>query len=130
MDPSLKYIPQFMYLHMFNEDSKSDAYFTLNIGNGEMSQLLNSDSKLSRKIMKAEKDASLLYTEASFTKFPDLILTDTSFTDRQVISDANPQEKGFGWGSIEPVRWTTDQGRELKGLLVKPYDFDLRKNIR
>ena len=123
-DPSLKYLPPSICLHVFNEDVKSDAYFKLDLENGDLSRLLGSDKKLSRRIITAEDSPTVLYTEESFSRFPDLILSDTTFREQQTISEANSQQKLFGWGSIEQVRWQSDQGREIEGLLVKPADFD------
>lgn len=123
-DPSLEYLPHSIYLHVFNEKEKSDAYCQLDMENGEMTKLLSSDNKLSRRIIKSKESSTLLFTEESFSTFPNLILSDTTFRKQQTISDANPQQKLFGWGSIEQVRWKSDQGREIEGLLVKPADFD------
>ncbi len=126
--PSSKHIPEIIRLHVFNEDSKSDAYYQLNIEDGELTPLLRSSSKLSRKIIKAKESAAILFTEESFSRFPDLMLSDTTCLDQQKISDANPQQQTFAWGSIEQVKWKSGQGRDLEGLLVKPADFDPAKN--
>lgn len=126
-DPSLQEIPPFIYVHVFNENSKSESYYRLAIENGEITELLSSDKKLNRRIIKSKESSTILFTEESFSRFPDLILTDTTFREQQVISEANPQQKSFGWGSIEQLRWKSDQGREIEGLLVKPAGFDPAK---
>ena len=40
------------------------------------------------------------------------------------VSDANPQQKDYLWGSAELVEWTSNDGVELQGMLFKPDGFD------
>ena len=44
-----------------------------------------------------------------------------------MISDAIPQQARYRWGTIEHVYWTSLDGQQLRGLLVKPDDFDPSK---
>jgi dipeptidyl aminopeptidase/acylaminoacyl peptidase len=41
-----------------------------------------------------------------------------------LISDANPQQKNYNWGTSELVNWTSLNGKELRGMLIKPEDFN------
>ena len=43
------------------------------------------------------------------------------------MSDANPQQNQYNWGSIELVDWISLDGKKLKGMLVKPENFDASK---
>ena len=65
-----------------------------------------------------------LYTRESYTDFPNLRLTDNLTTEATVITNANPQQSDFGWGTAEEYRWIDHEGRELRGILVKPTGFD------
>jgi dipeptidyl aminopeptidase/acylaminoacyl peptidase len=76
--------------------------------------------------MKARRGSQLVVTRGTFTEFPNL-LTGPSLTALTPISDANPQQKDYRWGSVELVRWTSADGVPLKGLLFKPADFDPTK---
>ena len=49
------------------------------------------------------------------------------FDQEQQISHANPQQADYRWGTIELMEWTAYDGQELRGLLVKPDDFDPNK---
>ena len=46
---------------------------------------------------------------------------------RKQISDANPQQSEYSWGSIELYEWLSSDGQKLQGLLVKPENFDPNK---
>ncbi|MFO8241177.1 MAG: prolyl oligopeptidase family serine peptidase [Dissulfuribacterales bacterium] len=67
-----------------------------------------------------------MYTQETFQQFPDLQIT-KNFRKSEQISNANPQQEEFKWGTIELYDWTSADGRKLEGLLVKPEDFDPNK---
>jgi dipeptidyl aminopeptidase/acylaminoacyl peptidase len=50
-----------------------------------------------------------------------------SFKNQTILSDANPQQKDYNWGTIELVNWTSLDGKELTGMLAKPENFDPNK---
>jgi len=59
-----------------------------------------------------------------FREFPDLWVTDGSITDMVKLSDANPQQADYAWGSAEIVEWTSNDRVPLQGILFKPDGFD------
>ena len=73
--------------------------------------------------IKAEDAEQWLVTRGTFTEFPDL-WTGTSLSALTRISDANPQQKDYSWGTVKLVRWRSSDGIPLKGLLYKPENFD------
>lgn len=74
----------------------------------------------------AESDR-LLVTCQRFDEAPNLWLTNTSFVEPKRISDVNPQQKDYNWGTADLVRWVSANGRWHLGLLIKPEDFDAAK---
>jgi len=74
------------------------------------------------------KDADVyLFTQSSFEEFPDLWVANGRFDAPTRISDANPQQRGYRWGTDELVSWRSNDGVPLKGILFKPEDFDPTK---
>ncbi len=65
-------------------------------------------------------------TKSTFVDFPNLWVG-PSLTNLTRISDANPQQKDYNWGTAELVHWTSDDGKPLKGMLFKPENFDPTK---
>jgi dipeptidyl aminopeptidase/acylaminoacyl peptidase len=53
-----------------------------------------------------------------------LYATDLSFGQIKKISEANPQQKDYRWGTAELVKWKSLEGIDLEGLLYKPEGFD------
>ena len=79
--------------------------------------------------IKAEKSDALVFSRQNYHTFPDLqyIIPVRGVGVGQLISNANPQQAEYRWGNIERVRWTSLSGETLEGLLVKPDDFDPKK---
>jgi dipeptidyl aminopeptidase/acylaminoacyl peptidase len=65
-------------------------------------------------------------TKSTFVEFPNLWVG-PSLTNLAKISDANPQQKDYNWGTAELVHWTSEDGKPLKGILYKPENFDPSK---
>lgn len=73
---------------------------------------------------KARDADRLLLTRESYHEFPDLWVTGPAFANWERISQANPQQSSYRWGSVELVSWTSTDGDRLEGLLYKPEGFD------
>jgi dipeptidyl aminopeptidase/acylaminoacyl peptidase len=67
-----------------------------------------------------------LRTQSTFRDFPNL-WTGTRLDQLARISDANPQQSEFRWGTVELVSWLNADGVPVRGLLYKPEDFDPAK---
>ncbi|MGV3707273.1 MAG: prolyl oligopeptidase family serine peptidase, partial [Gemmatimonas sp.] len=75
---------------------------------------------------KARNAEQYLFTKSTFIDFPNL-WTGPSLTNAQQISDANPWQKDYNWGTAELVTWTSSDGKPLQGILYKPENFDASK---
>ncbi len=94
--------------------------------NGEVEQLATGPY-VYRNFTKAREADRYLFTRESYTDFPDLRYTATLGQEGREISDANPQQSDFGIGTAEIFSWIDHEGRELRGLLIKPDGFDPEK---
>ncbi|MFO8233930.1 MAG: prolyl oligopeptidase family serine peptidase [Bacteroidales bacterium] len=114
------------HLHGHNEQTREDAYYELKLKRpGEPKQLIGGEYKLNEPVKAKDKNI-YVYTQETFQQFPDLQIT-KNFRKSEQISNANPQQEEFKWGTIELYDWTSADGRKLEGLLVKPEDFDPNK---
>ena len=110
----------------FNESDKKGGIANFNPNNNSLKTLVKGPYRY-RNPLKAKLDDALIYTRESFEEYPDIRYSDLSFKNIKVISNANPQQKEYNWGKIELVNWTSLDGDELTGLLVKPENFDPTK---
>ena len=113
-------------LSTFHETTKDGGYVEFNPKTNSKKVLESGPFKYSQP-KKADLSNSILFTKESFKEFPNLRLTDLSFKNQTVLSDANPQQNDFNWGTIELVKWISLDGKELTGMLVKPENFDPNK---
>lgn len=113
-----------MLLHRFNERTKSEAYLWLEMVKGTSVTAISGDVALTKSVQKARKKDAYLFTKQNFEIFPDLLLTDSGFQNDRRISDANPQQKDYGWGSASLFQWTNYRGNKNEGMIFYPPNFD------
>ncbi len=113
-----------LLLRSFNNISKAGGFAQLS--NKQLSNLVSGghDFAFSGKAKNAD---DLLFQKSNFKESPDLYATDLSFKNVKKLSDANPQQKDYNWGTVELVKFKSLDGIELEGLLYKPENFDPSK---
>lgn len=110
-----------------NEITRESSYYTFKIdGSSAPEKLIGGPYSLSRP-QKAADASTIVYSKSTFKMFPDLLVTDLKFKKSTKISNANPQQADYLWGSAEIYSWTSLDGRKLQGLLYKPENFDPAK---
>jgi dipeptidyl aminopeptidase/acylaminoacyl peptidase len=77
--------------------------------------------------VKAQDDSIYIFQKSSYAVSPELYIARRPFREQQRISDINPQQKQYLWGSVEMVSWKSADGKPLDGLLFKPEGFDPKK---
>jgi len=117
-----------LMLTAFNDKNKKAGYFSVNVKGGTPKQLLFTDAAFSyRAFEKAENADKILWTKGTFTQYPELHVSDLSFNNIKKLSNTNPQQKDYNWGTVELVNWTSGDGDELQGLMYKPENYDPNK---
>ena len=115
---------QSILLSAFHLYTKQDGYFRDRVsGNSEPKRLLLEDRALGQ-LQKAEDADVLMLTRSTFKEFPDLWVAGPEFQNMRRLSDANPQQANYTWGTAELVEWRSGEGQTLQGVLYKPDDFD------
>ena len=108
----------------FNFTTKQDGYYCDRLGrNDRPKRLVMGDFDLSSPT-KAEDADVVIFTRQTFTEFPDLWTSNSDFSGMTRLSDANPQQSEYCWGTAELVEWTSNDGASLQGILYKPDGFD------
>ncbi|MBU1013946.1 MAG: prolyl oligopeptidase family serine peptidase [Bacteroidetes bacterium] len=115
------------YLSGHNEITREEGYYKTSLKKAaEPTKLISGEFSFGR-LIKAKDAEVVLYTKEDFQVYPNILLSDLNFKNSRQISDANPQQKDFLWGSAELVNWTSLDGRKLQGTLHKPENFDPNK---
>ncbi|MEX2177731.1 MAG: prolyl oligopeptidase family serine peptidase, partial [Gemmatimonadaceae bacterium] len=112
-----------LLLRGVNEETRSQGFVREHLGVTKAPEPLVVADAAFGNLIKAADAERYLVTRGTFEQFPDLH-TGTSLASLTRISDVNPQQKDYNWGTVELVRWTSSDGVPLKGLLYKPENFD------
>jgi dienelactone hydrolase len=129
LDRDQEYIPQepAVLVRAFSEKNLSSGFFSVNFIAVTQPTLLLMDKYNFSNPVKARKAGMLLWSKKNVSQFPDLWVSDMSFTHQQKISEANPQQRQFIWPVVELVEWTSFSGEPLRGLFYKPGNLDPSK---
>lgn len=146
VDPEEKVIrPENMIIvRAFNDITKNTTLETFNLRNFKSGVPYNPNEPFSiNSIVKAKKSDVLIFTKESFVASPNLYSTTlfkkgskpatasepvaADVTVQHKLSDLNPQQKKYYWGTAELVRWKTFKGKPAIGIVYKPENFDPKK---
>ena len=128
LDPDERYVDPAkpLLLRAFDEGTKASGFWTDRLGvRAAPERVVMADERFGTPKRARSADVYLV-TRESFREFPDL-WTGGRLDSLTRISDANPQQAEYRWGSAELVHWTSDDGLPLEGLLYKPEGFDPAK---
>jgi dienelactone hydrolase len=115
-----------LMLRAVNTETMASGFYRAQLGtHREPEKIVMSDLAYGTPI-KAGKADEWMVTKSTFVDFPNLWVG-SSLASLNKISDANPQQKDYNWGTAELVRWRSADGVELKGILFKPENFDPNK---
>ena len=113
-----------LLLFAFDDETKASGYWRDQLGASAAPVRLVMDARRYANASKAEDADVYLFSRQSVSESPDLWAAGPQLSDAVRLSELNPQQSRYRWASVEMVRWTGDDGVELKGLLYKPEDFD------
>jgi dipeptidyl aminopeptidase/acylaminoacyl peptidase len=113
-----------MLLSAFNLWTKADGFYRDRVnGSQPPAPVIMADKRFGNP-RKAQDANTILFTRSDFREFPDLWVSDLSFANARKLSDANPQQAEYRWGTAELIDWRSADGEVLQGVLYKPDGFD------
>lgn len=124
LDPDRDFIQpgERLLLSAYHNQDKHWGFYALYMDKPGVIRLLEKKKRF-RFLAKARHAEILLYTQESYDEFPDLWVSDDSFSKPEKISEANPQIQEFAWGRAELVEWESVDGIPLQGVLIKPGNY-------
>jgi dipeptidyl aminopeptidase/acylaminoacyl peptidase len=115
-----------LLLHAFSEATKASGFYRDKLGvKADPEKIVMGDLAYGNPTKAKNADVYML-TKSTFVDFPNLWVG-PNLTQLTQISDANPQQKDYNWGTAELVTWTSADGVPLQGILYKPENFDPKK---
>ncbi|MCE1198932.1 MAG: prolyl oligopeptidase family serine peptidase, partial [Marinilabiliales bacterium] len=116
-----------LLLKTVEEESCHQGFATMTLDKpGQLNPLVRAGCEFTLPV-KAKNSDRLLWQQSTYTRYPDLWASKGDFTGAVRLSNANPQMSQYLWGTVEQVKWTTLEGKTMKGLLYKPENLDPSK---
>ena len=112
-----------IYLSGFNHTNKHNGYYQLT---KKEIQDLWSGPYTYKSLQADDQIKHIIYTKENYQAYPDLYVIKNFKTENR-LTDINPQQANYNWGTAELVKWTTPKGYAAEGILYKPEDFDPNK---
>lgn len=107
----------------YGEWTKKSGYYQGMAGKAP-APLIYADKSIGA-LQKAEKADRVIFTQQSFTEFPDWWTSASSqLASPTKITDANPQLSEFKWGSKVLIDYTNSKGVRLQGTLTLPAGYE------
>lgn len=118
-----------MLLTIFDYTDKRNGLAMMTYGKPATPTIKILDKASFTQLRKALDKDVYTWQKASFEIMPNIWLaTSNDLAKARQLTDANPQQKEYSWGTAQLVKWTTYSGREAEGVLYLPEDFDPAKS--
>ena len=115
-----------IFLTGLNESTKYNGIFSVNTTKSKKPDEILSEAFTFKAFNASDDLKTIVYTKENYQSSPDLYLTD-NFKKEERLTDINPQQADYNWGTAELVQWTTPAGFAAEGILYKPENFDPNK---
>lgn len=115
-----------LLLHAENEDTRDSGFYRDRV-NGGLPEKLVMGARDFNNPTKAKDAEVYMFTTSRFDEFPDIWVSGPNFKDMKKVSNGDAQRAQFNWGTAELVNFKNTDGVPLKGLLLKPENFDPKK---
>lgn len=116
-----------VYLSSFNYYTKDAGLYTLKVNKAADPTRIVSGPKAYGSFTKAKDADKMIFTQGDYVNYPELYVASSKLAAPVKISETNPQQKDFNWGTAELVEWRSFDGQMLQGILYKPENFDPNK---
>src|ERR1043165_7234196 len=116
-----------MLLRAENEDTRDSGFYRDKVNSEAPPQKLLMAAKDFGSPTKAKDADVLIMTASRFDQFPDIWITNSTFREMKRASNGDAQRAPFNWGTAELVSFKNADGVPLKGVLLKPDNFDPHK---
>jgi len=116
-----------MLLSAENQETHDSGFYRDKVNSDALPQKLLMAAKDFNNPTKAKDADVLIMTASRFDQFPDIWVTNSGFRELKRVSNGDAQRAPYLWGTAELVSFKNTDGVPLKGVLLKPDNFDPHK---
>src|SRR5215217_8165704 len=129
LDPKERWIDpdKPMLLSAESEETRDSGFYRDKVNSDAPPQKLLMAAKDFNSPTKARDADVLIMTASRFDQFPDVWVTNSLFRELKRVSNGDAQRAPYNWGTAELINFKNVDGVPLKGLLLKPDNFDPKK---
>ena len=110
-----------MYFRLTNKLTKGSG-LAKGVAGKKIKTLIYKEASVS-SFVKAKNANNLVFTEQTYTKSPNLFLSDVNLKSPKKISNTNVFQKKYAWGKAELVTYINALGKQAQGILYYPADY-------
>lgn len=128
LDPEARFFTKkdILWLTAFDNTTKENGFFKKAINDNKAPELVVMSKAKFSNLTKAKDAEIFIYDKGSYVNSPDVYISkDLKVATK--LSNTNPQQADYNWGTAELVKWTTPKGYKSEGILYKPENFDPTK---
>lgn len=112
----------------FDNKNKENGYYSKDLTSRKpIIKRWNMEPFIFSSTSRSKSGKELVFVKSNFTNSPDVWVSKDNFKTQSKVSNINPQQQEYNWGTVELVSWKSTNGLELEGLLYKPENFDPAK---
>ncbi len=126
VDPEERAVPRDEDIHLsaFHLTTKASGIYRDRVqGNREPRVVVYGD-RAYQTPLKAEDADRYIVSWSTFQDYPEYRIAGPTLQDGRVLTETNPQQAEYSWGTAELVDWVSTDGTPLQGILYKPEGFD------
>jgi dipeptidyl aminopeptidase/acylaminoacyl peptidase len=129
LDPEEKTIDtqEALLFRVTNEETMASGFYSDRVQGKKAPLKLVMDDKNFGYPRKAENSDTLILDRMAFDEYPDIWISDMNFSNLQKVTDLGRQMEPYIWGKAELRDFKSADGMPLKGILIKPDNFDPQK---
>ncbi len=113
-----------IHLTAFDLTTKASGIYRDRVQGGDPPRRIVYGDRAYSGLQKAEDADVWVHRWSTFQEYPELYVSGPSLEDARRMSETNPQQDEYSWGTAELTEWTSTDGVPLQGILYKPEAFD------
>lgn len=118
----------------FNRINKAAGLYFRTIDNNSIEKIDLDGKAVYTRFIASKSNNALSFSKENYQNSPNIYYmplidskSDEKINDIIRLSNINPQQKDYNWGTAELFKWKTYNGKETEGILYKPENFDPKK---
>jgi len=112
-------------VHLWDKDTMDEGIYQLDM-KGRLKMLMEGPYTYTVHRF-SDNHKYCVWNRQNITEFRDLWWSKADFSDPIRVTNINPQQVDYKWGTAKLIKWTNYENKENKGLLYFPEDYDPQK---